>query len=154
MKKLTLLFVLLGCFKAAHSQRLVISSYMEHTVVSPKTGLLVGNQFTLKYPGYEPVQFTMGGFYQSEIKMIASESSEEAREKVFTGLFTEWSVFHANRFNTLLNVRTGVQNKTNFSITPSIKVSYDLSKNISLMSGVGSRGALSPTFTYGIIVKI
>ena len=154
MKNLTLLLILLTAFKAAQSQRLVATSYMEHTVVSPKTGLMVGNQFTFSYPGYKSIQFTAGAFYQSEVKMISGEGSGQPHETVFTGLFTEWSVINIGKFNTLLNIRTGVQNKTNFQITPSLKATYDVTNNFSLMSGIGSRGLFSPTYIYGIIVRI
>ncbi len=137
------------------AQSLTLSSYMEQTRVSPKIGTSVGYQFVSEY-AYTDFIFAaeVGGFYQQEVSTVSGENAKKRhREKSFFGIYMETPLVYLNKFSMGLNVRTGIQNKENFMITPSIKAKYQPADFISFSAGMGAR-CMQPTMLLDVKISL
>lgn len=122
-----------------NAQGFQASTYIERTHVSPKVGTAVGYEFS-------KTQIEVGGFFQqSTVQLEAEAGRPMTSEMNFIGAYFAYPLVNKGIANLKLNVRTGVSNGENFSITPSVLANVKPLKNISLGAGIGTR-ALRPTF--------
>lgn len=138
--------LILAC-QLGFSQELFVDSYIEKTKVSPKMGIQIGYEL--------PGGFIVGGFYQQEVSLPSNQEVNRPRfyEKEFYGVALGANLVSWKGLDAYLNVRTGVVNKINFAITPSVTVDYELVKLIHLKAGVGMR-SFSPTLMGGISIHL
>ena len=131
----------------AVSQNLFVHSYMEKTQVSPKAGIQLGYQTANNYE--------VGVFFQKEVDMANGHESNKPRfyEKEFIGIILASQIFAYQHLNVNLDVRIGAINKTNFAITPSVKVDYEIIKRIYINAGIGVR-SFNPTLQGGLRIDI
>ncbi|RED97004.1 hypothetical protein [Marinoscillum furvescens] len=119
------------------------TTYIERTHVSPKVGTAVGYEFN-------QTQIEVGGFFQqSTVELQAEAGRPLTSEMNFIGAYFAYPLLNKGIASLKLNVRTGVSNGENFSITPSILANVKPLRNISLGAGVGTR-SLRPTFMASI----
>jgi len=152
MKKVLVIISSFLIASATMGQRLVTSSYVEYTSVSPKTGLSIG---AVNYYGWE-----YGGFYQ-DAKVLESVLMSETKlsklprryERVFYGAYFTVPLTNLLSGELKLNVRTGVINNENFVITPSLLADFRLNQLLSVGGGLGVR-ALAPTVQTRITIKL
>ncbi len=142
LHKLFLFICIIGIAEVIQAQSLFMSTYVERTSVSPKFGTQAGVSFL---GGFEA-----GTFYQSESLLQGEEgrSAYEAEQEFF-GVFFTGPLTSGEKFNLLLNVRTGAVNKVNFSITPALLANYKPFRLIQIQAGMGVRN-LRPTAIAGL----
>ncbi|MFY0600084.1 MAG: hypothetical protein JXR03_10470 [Cyclobacteriaceae bacterium] len=148
--KATLLIIpilLLATTYKVNAQHSFITTYVEKTNVSPKQGIETGYEFKSK--------FEIGLFYQTESNALDNSEKSKPRfyEKEFTGFVFAGPLFIRDRYCVKAKVRTGVSNRTNFAITPSLSASYRLFRYVELNSGVGIR-AFKPTYLAGLRISL
>ena len=137
---------MLGVIHFTKAQTTFVSSYIEQTKVGSKVGTQLG--FETRH-GYE-----IGAFYQKEADIIVTEENKPRfYEKEFKGMFFAGNIIEGRKIKVKLNVRTGVTNKINFTITPSVMGSYQLGKSARLLCGIGMR-TLRPTLRLGMRFNI
>lgn len=139
--------ILLAFISRGYAQNAFTTSYVEKTHVSPKIGVLVGYQFASKHE--------VGIFYQKEVDMPGGQDNSIPRfyEKEFFGINVASQLLSFDKANLIMDVRIGVTNKTNFSITPSLKLDYEFIKRFHIQGGVGVR-SFNPTLQGGLKVDI
>ncbi len=148
MKTLTIsTIILLAFISRGYAQNAFATSYVEKTHVSPKIGVLAGYQFASKHE--------VGVFYQREVDGPEGQDNIRPRfyEKEFFGINLGSQLFSFHRANMLMDVRIGLINKSNFSITPSLKLDYEFIKRFHLQGGVGVR-SFNPTFQGGLKIDL
>ena len=115
------------------AQKMVVRTYIEKTVSSPKTGTSVGfeNRFGWEY----------GAFFQNASLMNAEAKANLPRtyEKDFSGIYFAAPFVRREKFMAKVQIRTGLVNSANFAITPSFFASYSPVKLIQIGGGVGVR---------------
>ena len=143
----TLLAILLVFFAmSVQAQTLSMSTYVEQTKVSPKLGTRVGIEFVN--------QIGLGGFYQkSAIALEAEYGRPMTSENVFYGMYFGYPLMNRGAMDLKLNIRTGVTNGENFTITPSVQSSFRLLQKVSLEAGVGVR-SFRPTAMAGLRINL
>jgi hypothetical protein len=113
------------------AQPLKLTSYFEHTHVSPKIGTSAGYIFGCS--------FEIGGFYQQEINPGFYERISRKREEEFFGAYIAIPMLCKNHFNLDFQVRTGIVNREYFAITPSIHFTYRPVRFLGISAGMGVR---------------
>lgn len=144
-----LLVAILSIFaiQAASAQRIITSSYVEQTKVSPKLGYSIGYKFA-------DTHIEVGAFQQNSMTTRSSETgSSMDYEKSFTGVYMNYPITANNTFSLNFKIRTGVSNGENFVITPAFNGDYKLFKKIQLTGGLGVR-AFRPTVMSGIKISL
>lgn len=137
---------MLGVIHFTKAQTTFVSSYIEQTKVGSKVGTQLG--FETRH-GYE-----IGAFYQKEADIIVTEENKPRfYEKEFKGMFFAGNIIEGRKIKVKLNVRTGVTNKINFSITPSVVGYYKISRYIGFQTGIGIR-SLRPTLQAGLRISM
>lgn len=138
-KQLLLPLLLVAVLGTASAQKLVVKTYVEKTNMSPKTGTSIGFENKFKWE--------FGGFYQEaslmESIMLTDEDLENLPrlyEKEFGGIYIAVPMTIREKYVIKAQVRTGVTNGENFTITPSVLADYMLADKIRIGMGVGSRG--------------
>jgi hypothetical protein len=127
-------------------QQLAATVYVENTCISPKMGTMVGWEFGNL--------FEVGGFYQQCAKGVETEAlTPPTCEKEMFGAYVACPVLVGQRTNLKLNIRTGVCNKQNFVISPSVRGSFKATRWAQVTAGVGVRG-VSPTLMAGLRINI
>lgn len=142
-KLVVILILLMFVFAATtKAQNIAVSTYIEQTKVSPKIGYMMGYHFG------EELGIEAGAFYQTEIQapsqLEATEYNMQPREKTFAGVFFNYPAYNGKKIDVIIQLRTGLVNGENFTITPSIEGKYDLAKNLSVSAGIGTR-CLTPS---------
>lgn len=146
--RLAITLAMLTSIHLVNAQETFVSTYIEQTKVGQKLGTQLGYE---SREGYE-----LGVFYQKEATIFGSnDDSTKPRfyEQEFAGAFFAASLIRNKRYNVKFNVRTGVTNKINFTITPSVIGNYKLNKFIKLQCGIGMR-ALRPTMQAGLRIAL
>jgi len=151
MKPLMILIALVATLGAAKAQHVVAKTYMEKTHVSPKTGFALGFQ---TYTGIEVGAFYQESFLMEKLLGQAESQKEMPRfyEKQFYGAYMSYPVIDQPLYDFQFNVRTGITNGENFTITPSILGHFKPVKTISLGIGVGVR-AFRPTVQSSVSIR-
>lgn len=145
-KQLLPIIILFACITGVHAQKLTLNNYVEQTKISTKMGTAIGVAL--------PHQFTVGGFYQKSIQKIENEPFRPAMEETeFFGVYFTGNLFQSQKLTVDTMVRTGVTNRENFAITPSVLVNYDVAKFIKINGGFGVR-CFTPTLMAGIQINI
>jgi len=146
MKALQNTLIVIALFAALTSQAQVLTAhtYVEKTHISPKFGTRLGVYLPKS-------QIEVGGFYQYSAPVSKSElGSYTSYEKEFAGAYINYPLTINNpNLGLDLNLRTGLTNAKNFTITPTLLGHVKLLKQIYLNGGVGVR-AFRPTYTFGI----
>lgn len=120
-----------------YGQGIKASTYMEYTSVSPKAGT------SLSY--FFKDQIEVGGFYQkSTVEIQREEGRPLCAEVEFFGAYFGYPLMVTEKSKINFDIRTGVTNGQNFTITPSISLHHSPIKFISLGVGVGVR-SFKPT---------
>lgn len=135
-----LVMVLATAFNAA-AQGVTISTYVEQTKTSPKLGYMLGYTFDSE------IAIEVGLFYHNELPgydHILAESYMKRRETQFAGFYFGYPAINTEKFDLIIQIRTGVVNNENFVITPTIEGRYKASKRIYVGAGLGTR-CFSPT---------
>ncbi|WP_258105284.1 hypothetical protein [Marinoscillum sp. MHG1-6] len=149
MKTLFLaLAVALLSFTSAFAQSPTVSTYLEQTKMGAKLGYTVGVTFKNQYQ--------LGGFYQKDISNGDGAENVPRHliyEQEFYGVYFSAPLKSGEKFGLSTQVRTGVTNGENFTITPSLLGSYRPVKFISLNAGLGIR-AFRPTAIAGISLRL
>lgn len=150
-KRLLIVFAAAILGKMAYGQGLYMASYVEQTNSSPKVGVQMGYDFDHGYA----IGYKLGAFYQNEVDLLPgrTEKSHRFREQEFFGLVFGAELLTWRNFEVDLGVRTGIVNKTNFSITPSIDIDYQPGKRIKFAAGIGVR-SFRPTFLTGLNINL
>jgi hypothetical protein len=149
IQALRLLVAILSIFaiQAVTAQRVITSSYMEYTKVSPKLGYSIGYQFG-------DTHIEVGAFQQNNMAPENTEASTPSDyEQKFTGVYMNYPMLETKALNLTFKIRTGISNGENFVITPAINGDYKLYKKVQLTGGVGVR-AFRPTLVSGIKIII
>ncbi len=144
---ITYSIILFALLSKGYAQNLFTTSYIEKAKVSPKVGMLIGYQFASKHE--------VGVFYQKEVDLPTSDESAKPRfyEKEFLGVNVASQLISLNKLNLIMDVRIGVTNKTNFAITPSLKMDYEIIKRFHINGGLGVR-SFRPTLQGGLRVDL
>ncbi|WP_258097951.1 hypothetical protein [Marinoscillum pacificum] len=146
MKTIFTTFALVVITTIAFGQGLSLKSYIEQTEVGPKVGSALG--FNTK-SGIE-----IGGFFQKAVDgMLTEESTPWNCEKEFYGAYFTYPVVSGQFFDLGFNVRTGVSNGENFTITPSLLTSVSPIKQVKVGAGLGVR-AMRPTVQGVITIRL
>ncbi len=137
-KPLLLILLFTAVIASASAQKLIIRTYLEKTHMSPKTGTSIGfeNQFEWEYGVFFQEASLMESLMMSE---AALEDLPRQYEREFAGLYFAVPIISRAAYIVKMNVRTGLTNRENFAITPSILADYRLANHIRLGMGVGSR---------------
>lgn len=143
---ITYSIILFALISKGYAQNLFTTSYVEQAKVSPKAGILLGYQFASKHE--------IGVFYQKEVDLTGSqEDKPRFYEKEFLGVNVASQLISFNKLNMIMDVRIGVTNKTNFAITPSLKLDYEIIKRFHINGGVGIR-SFNPTLQGGLRIDL
>lgn len=133
------------------SQRIIIKTYVEKTQMSPKTGTSLSYENSY---GWE-----LGGFFQESSLMETMTMNNEERadlprfyEKEFYGAFFSVPVKRSEMVDVKVQIRTGVTNGQNFTITPSLLADYKPLRNVRLGLGMGVR-MLRPTMQGSVSIS-
>ncbi len=146
MKTIYTFALLIAISLQLHSQSIYASSYTESTHISPKIGAAVGFSFSN--------QIELGGFYQNSVTDVPTRSDGyKIYEETFMGMYFNYPIVSDRLASLKLNVRTGVTNSENFTITPSLLANYNLLKTMQLGVGVGVR-AFRPTLQASVKFKM
>lgn len=147
-KFFVILFIVSGSLLTFHSrlcaQDFKITTYVERTYISPKMGMSAGYRFGCS--------FEAGGFYQKEIQSGFSEQPEKC-EHEFYGMYFSIPVLCREKFGLDFMIRSGMVNKENFTITPSLNLDYRPFRILGIGGGIGLRN-LRPTFMPRIEIMI
>ncbi|NQZ75850.1 MAG: hypothetical protein HRT61_07015 [Ekhidna sp.] len=140
------MFCVLGL---AMSQKVTVSTYVERTHISPKTGVFVGYKDRYSYE--------YGFFYQQATTMLMSKEKQQELprfyEREFIGTYLSAPIYYLGDFTLKMNVRMGVSNEENFVITPAFLAHYSVFENVTLQAGLGAR-CFRPTYQYGISISL
>ncbi len=131
-----------------NAQSPVATTYFEQTKIGVKTGLFMGYEFQ---GGYEA-----GVFYQKAMSTFSSSEGDNLPrfyEKEFVGVLVAAPLVSAHKVDVKLNARIGSVNKFSFVITPSVIAGYQVTKFMTINSGLGVR-AFRPTFQTGLTFKL
>jgi len=130
--------------------RLVATTYIEQTSVSPKGGTAIGVVFKNA--------MSVGVFYQ-ESKVVKGLMGQEQYlalpsdyEKEFYGAYFTAPIDDQGLIGFDVQIRAGISNGENFVITPSLLSSLKLTRSIELGAGVGVR-AFRPTVQSSLTIK-
>lgn len=154
MKKLALIIVLsLFVYPFLNAQNLKLSTYVEATHITPKTGV------SLRY--IDPfIEYEIGAFYQESKIVEQMWMSDEAMAKLprfyeqsFVGFYFAYPMMQRDWFDLKFNVRTGVVNNEIFVITPAIMGDLKITPFIHLGGGIGTR-VFRPTFITNLTINI
>lgn len=152
MKTLSIIRLIIGigailAINLASAQQIVGTTYVEKTHISPKLGYAIG--FVIS-----DLQMEVGAFHQNTITKIDLSESYMAQfyERTFSGIYMNYPVLSHRGFDVKFNIRMGVTNKENFAITPSVKLDYQLIRNLKITTGIGIR-AFQPTYQSGIALN-
>lgn len=145
MKTTPILVVLLLAFAAtSFAQGVTVRAYTEFTRVSPKSGIQI--------KGVTETGLLYGAFYQHEVAISSAIDGAETpkfRERSFAGIFWGFHLLNTERVTLDFEVRSGVRNGKYFTITPAVMGQIQITEQLSLSAGVGTRNFL-PTWIGGL----
>ena len=139
------------------SQGFEVRTYVEQTIVGTKVGTAIGRETKASYR--TPLSWEYGGFYQEAVDLSnapVNEVDKEAAtvyEKEFFGLYGGVVLRDGNFINVRFNVRTGVTNRENFAITPSVLGQVKVLRSVRIGGGLGIR-SFRPTYQGSITVVL
>ena len=139
--------ILLSMISQGYAQNLFTSSYVEKAKVSPKAGISIGYQFASNHE--------ISIFYQKEVDMPGGRDDVKPRfyEKEFFGINVASQLLSFHRLKAIMDIRIGVTNKSNFAITPSLKLDYEFINRFHIQAGTGVR-SFNPTLQGGLRIDI
>lgn len=140
---LILSFLMTG---ALLGQGLQVTTYAEQTKKGTKLGTAMGINLAHN--------FGVGAFYQQSVQKFEAEQFRPLMEEnEFFGIYMTGNMYKTELFSLNAMVRTGVTNRENFAITPSILATFKLAKMIEFNAGMGVR-CFNPTLTAGLTIKM
>lgn len=131
-----ILAIMIAATLSANAQGITVASYVEQTSVSPKLGYMLGYTFDSEIP------VEVGAFFHNELMNPANGQTEfynKRRETSFVGAYFNYPAVVGHKFDLYLQIRTGVVNKENFTITPSLEGRMKLTKQLHIATAVGTR---------------
>lgn len=154
MKKLAIIIALFFVtLPFANGQTLQLSTYIEATHITPKTGVNV--RYVDPYLNYE-----IGAFFQEcktlERMWMTDESISSLPrfyEQTFMGIYFSYPMMQRNWFDLKFNIRTGIVNNEYFVITPAIMGDLKITSFIHIGGGIGTR-AFRPTLMTNVTINI
>ncbi len=146
MNFLFTIVLMLFLLESSLSQNIVALSYIERTIASPKYGSSIGVELKS--------HIGLGGFFQQSQEYIMRNELSKSRmhEREFFGFYMDYPITRRRKIGIDFKVRTGVTNRENFVITPSIHAHYKASRLLSIGAGIGTR-AFRPTLITNIKIN-
>jgi hypothetical protein len=150
---LTLLELLIS--NSVNGQSISVSSFIEHTIVSPKIGVSLG--YIIEYDIEDcnrQMKIEVGGYYQKNYAEFKDKGKQLQNEKSNVGLYLESTFLQFHKLEFDFNIRAGIQNSDNLLIMPSIKSEVQIVKRLKIGASIGLRNNITPSIIYSVKILL